>query len=190
MGATQRFSAQRHDGNTIENVWRNGQEGYAIVLTVRSSQSGDFAVVNDVTITNNVLKNVAAGFNTIAADDVCGISSCPNCHNAGSQARWNIADNLIIFYDPALPGGARNLMIAFQPGLDRITGKQPVIHDVVFQHDTGVSAAYKPCWNSIYFGSGSEKQPGTASLTENPGSSTMSYAVSPPAAGACRAPVD
>ena len=49
------------DSNVIENVWANGQMGYAIVLTVRSSQSGDFAVVNDVTITNNILKNVVSG---------------------------------------------------------------------------------------------------------------------------------
>src|SRR5271169_742611 len=46
------------DGNTIENVWRAGQNGFAIVLTVRSSQSGDIAVVNDITVTNNILKNV------------------------------------------------------------------------------------------------------------------------------------
>lgn len=48
-------SAQRvlFDSNVIENVWMAGQMGFAIVLTVRTSQSGDFAVVNDITITNN-----------------------------------------------------------------------------------------------------------------------------------------
>ena len=60
-------SAQRvlFDGNTIENVWAAAQAGHAIVLTARTSQSGDIAVVNDITITNNILKNVTAGFNSL-----------------------------------------------------------------------------------------------------------------------------
>ncbi len=155
-------SAQRvlFDGNVIENVWSG-----AIVLTVRSSQSGDIAVVNDLTITNNVLKNVVSGFSTLAADDLCGVPYT-NCHNAGSQARWYIANNLITFYDPTLPGGQRNIMIAFQPGLDRINGKQGVIHEVVFQHNTGVSAASAPCWSSVYFGTALMKPP-FINLTQN-----------------------
>ncbi len=60
------------DNNLIENVWADGQLGFAIVLTVRSGQSGDMAVVNDITITNNVLKNVVSGVNSGAADDTCG----------------------------------------------------------------------------------------------------------------------
>ena len=52
------------DGNAIENVWAAGQLGFAIVLTVRTGQSGDMAVVNDITITNNVLKNVVSGVNS------------------------------------------------------------------------------------------------------------------------------
>jgi len=155
-------NAQRvlFDSNTIENVWAAAQNGYAIVLTVRTSQSGDNAVVNDITITNNLLKNVVAGFNTLAKDDVCGAAGgYPNCHNAGSQARWNISDNLITLYDPTLPGGFRNLAIVFQPGLDRITGKQPSINDVVFQHNTVVSAASTPCWNSVYFSTGAAVYP-------------------------------
>ena len=55
-------SAQRvlFDGNLIENVWAGGQTGFAILLTPRTAQSGDFAVVNDITITNNTLINVSA----------------------------------------------------------------------------------------------------------------------------------
>ena len=72
--AFQVSSGQRilFDSNVIENVWAHAQVGYAIVLTVRSGQGGDFAVVNDVTITNNVLKNVVSGINTLAEDDTCG----------------------------------------------------------------------------------------------------------------------
>src|ERR1017187_12667 len=164
-------SAQRvlFDGNTIENVWYNGQLGFAIVLTVRSSQSGDVAVVNDVTITNNVLKNVVSGFNTLAKDDTCGAAGgYPNCHNAGSQDRWYIADNLILFYDPTLPGGVRNLALALNSGLDRINNNTPgVLRDVVFRHNTTISAASTPCWESIYFSVASTLKPPFTNLTSN-----------------------
>jgi hypothetical protein len=136
------------------------------VLTVRSSQSGDFAVVNDITITNNVLKNVVAGINTLAKDDQCGLAPYTTCKNAGSQDRWYIANNLMLFYDPTIAGGTRNLMIALQPGTDRIANKQGVLRDVVFQHNTGVSASSTQCWNSVYFGTGSAKPPFT-NLTQN-----------------------
>jgi hypothetical protein len=163
-------SAQRvlFDSNIIENVWAAGQMGYAIVLTVRPSQSGDFAVVNDITITNNLLKNVVSGVNTLAKDDQCGPATAyPNCHNAGSQARWNIANNLMMFYDPTKPGGARNLMLAVNPGLDRINNNQVgMLRDVVFQHNTAIPSASGACWNSIFFSVGGLKLP-LNSLTYN-----------------------
>jgi hypothetical protein len=148
-------SAQRvlFDSNTIENVWYNGQNGFAVVLTVRPSQSGDIAVVNDITFTNNVLKNVVSGFNTLAKDDTCGAAAgYPNCHNAGSEARIYIANNLMTFYDPALPGGLRNEAWQIADGMDRINGNvQGVPSNIVFQHNTMISAASKPCWASIGF---------------------------------------
>jgi hypothetical protein len=147
------------DSNTIQNVWANGQNGFAIVLTVRTSQSGDFAVVNDITITNNVIKNVAAGFNTLAADDQCGNSSYPSCHNPGSQDRWYIADNLITFYDPNLPGGFKNSMLDLMPGWNNFTNSQGQMRDVVFQHNTGIPPASQPCWDSVFFSAGSQSPP-------------------------------
>jgi len=161
-------SAQRvlFDSNTIENVWAAGQMGFAIVLTVRSSQSGDAAVVNDITITNNVLKNVVSGVNTLAKDDQCGAAPYTACKNAGSQDRWYIANNLMLFFDPTQPGGARNLMMAVNPGLDRINNQQGMLREVVFQHNTAIPSASGVCWNSIYFGVGSLKPPFT-NLTYN-----------------------
>ena len=154
------------DSNVIENVWSGGQLGYAIVLTVRSGQSGDMAVDDDITITNNVLKNVVSGFNVGGADDQCGPASYSRCKNAGSQARWNIANNLILFYDPKLPGGLRNLGIAFSGGYDHINQRPGVVHDVVFQHNTMIPAATAPCWNSMFF-SASGHTPPFSDLTNN-----------------------
>jgi len=162
-------SAQRvlFDNNLIENVWAGGQLGFAIVLTIRSAQSGDFAVVNDITITNNVLKNVVSGFNMGGADDQCGAAmGYPNCKNAGSQARWNIANNLILFYDPKAPGGLRNLGMGLNGGFDRINKRRGVLHDVVLQHNTMVPAESTPCWNSMFFAAGGQKPP-ISNLTNN-----------------------
>jgi hypothetical protein len=154
------------DSNVIENVWAGGQMGFAIVLTVRSSQSGDVAVVNDITITNNVLKNVVSGVNTLAKDDQCGAAPYTACKNAGSQDRWYIANNLMLFYDATQLGGARNLMMAVNPGLDRINNRLGMLRDVVFQHNTAIPSASGACWNSIYFGAASLKPPFT-NLTYN-----------------------
>jgi hypothetical protein len=157
------------DSNVIENVWAHAQTGYAIVLTVRSGQSGDFAVVNDVTITNNVLKNVVSGINTLAEDDLCGpTGGFPNCHNPGSQDHWNIANNLILFYDPKILGGNRNVVLATSGGLNRLAGNTPgTTRDIVFQHNTAVSAVSTPCWNSIYFSSNGQTPPFAVPITNN-----------------------
>ena len=149
-------SAQRvlFDSNTIENVWAAGQVGAAFLLTIRSSQSGDVAVVQDVTVTNNVFKNVVMGFNTLAADSLCGPPSYPSCHNAGTTGRWNIANNLVTLYDNKAQGGigAHSGLIVFSPGLDIPHGSVIVgLHDVVVQHNTVVPYGTQTCWSAMYF---------------------------------------
>ena len=137
------------NNNVIKNNWSAAQNGFAIVLTVRTIQSGDVAVVNDITITNNKLKNVVGGINTSSVDGQCVL---PNCTNAGSQDRWDIINNLIEFYDPTLPGGARNFGILLNGGIDNPGGGVFVpLRDVVFQHNTMIPAASTPCFSSVYF---------------------------------------
>ena len=146
------------DSNTIENVWANAQIGFAIVLTVRSTGGGPLAVDNDITITNNVLMNVVSFVNTLAADNTCNAASGhPECTNAGSQARWNISDNLVQFYDPKALGGNPNRGIQFTPGWSDPNNAPGVMHDVVFQHNTLVNFGQTatspgtPCGASIIF---------------------------------------
>jgi len=140
------------DSNTFENNWANGQVGFSVLFTVMTSQSGNIAVVEDVTATNNILKNVASGFNIVAKDYTCKPPTTPSCTNAGNQDRYYIANNLITFYDPQLPGGVRNAGIQLAVGTDYINGGIPgVPRDIVFQHNTMISAASTPCWNSVVF---------------------------------------
>jgi hypothetical protein len=129
------------NGNTFENNWKSGQEGYSIVLTVRTSDSGNLAVVDDITITNNILKNVGAGFATLYHDYACGTIHYPHCTNQGEARRIKAYNNLILFRDPGLPGGVRNIGVMMAVGMT----------DFVFQHNTTVPVSGTDCWNSIYF---------------------------------------
>jgi hypothetical protein len=129
-------------GNTLENAWKSGQEGYSVVLTVRSSQSGNIAVVDDITIKSNILKNVVSGFNTLEHDDACGAQyGYPNCTNPGEEKRWKIDDNLVLFANPNGLGGTRNWGVAVSPNQT----------DVVFQHNTLIPYPGTSCDGSIYF---------------------------------------
>jgi hypothetical protein len=128
-------------GNIFENSWRSAQDGAAIVLTVRTSDSGNVAVVDDITIENNVLKNVNSGFASLAHDYNCNLLRAPLCNNPGETKRWKIANNLILLRNLTAPGGFRPT--AFGVAVD--------LTDVVFRHNTVVPAAGTNCWASLYF---------------------------------------
>ena len=158
------------DSNVIENVWQAGQGGAAFLFTVRTSQSGDVAVVEDVTVTNNLFKNVVMGFNTLSTDNMCGSPSYPNCKNAGNSARWVVVNNLITLYDTSIAGGIRahTGLIAINGGADKPQGVFTFLHDVLLQHNTVVPNAAQPCWQSIYFAlPGGWKRPFPRSGTDN-----------------------
>lgn len=57
------------DGCTFENCWVDGQIGYAILLTVRGEDGKmPWATLEDISITNFVIKNVAGGFQLLGKD--------------------------------------------------------------------------------------------------------------------------
>jgi hypothetical protein len=148
------------DSNVIENTWTSGQEGYGVLLTVRTSQSGNIAVVDDVTITNNVLKNVQAGFMTMTFDAMCGAKyGYPNCTNVGESKRIKIQNNLVMLRDQtALAGTKYTKGILIDDGFS----------DLVFQHNTIVSYNNQTCYWGIYFAYyNSSVWPPTSSRTHN-----------------------
>ena len=57
------------DGNVLEHVWRHGQDGFAVLLTVRN-EAGEmpWAAVHDVTFTNNLVRHVGNGINILGTD--------------------------------------------------------------------------------------------------------------------------
>jgi Carbohydrate binding module (family 6) len=59
------------EGNTIENNWAAGQQGYSIVLTPRNqNNTAPWVIVKNVVIQNNVIRHVAAAFNILGYDDI------------------------------------------------------------------------------------------------------------------------
>jgi hypothetical protein len=64
-------NAQRvlFDGNVVEYSWGDAQAGFAILLTVRNQSGGcDWCVVQDVTITHNLIRHAASGIETSGSD--------------------------------------------------------------------------------------------------------------------------
>jgi len=131
------------DGNTLENTWVSGQTGYSVLFTVRTGQSGNLAVVDDITFTNNLLENVTSGFSTLYHDNSCGKPPYGQCRNQGEAKRILIYNNLILFREPQLPGTPSNSNWGLL--LD------PDMTDFVFQHNTTVPAPGTNCYQSIFF---------------------------------------
>jgi hypothetical protein len=145
------------DGNTLENVWVSAQMGDSIVLTPRTNQSGLLAVVDDITISNNILKNVSTGFELTAFDDSCLPAN--GCTNPGEAKRVVFYNNLIMLGDTTQLGYTSGYAfggLIFQG-----------VSDFAFQHNTIIpppNLGY--CKASIYVESGPVKTP-PVSVTHN-----------------------
>jgi cellulose synthase/poly-beta-1,6-N-acetylglucosamine synthase-like glycosyltransferase len=58
------------DGNIFEHNWPHGQNGFAILFTVRNQDGGaPWSVVEGVTFTNNIVRHVGSGINILGRDD-------------------------------------------------------------------------------------------------------------------------
>jgi hypothetical protein len=66
----------RIEGNLFENCWTDGQNGYPIVMTARGEYGyNPWNKVENVTLTNNVIRNATGGVNLSGPDDESGPSS-------------------------------------------------------------------------------------------------------------------
>jgi hypothetical protein len=59
------------DGNLLEGNWRDSQNGFAVLFTVRNQDGGaPWSTVEDVTFQNNVVRHAGAGINILGRDDI------------------------------------------------------------------------------------------------------------------------
>jgi hypothetical protein len=109
------------DGNTIENNWAAGQQGYAILFTPRNQGgTAPWSVVKNVTVQNNVIRHVAAGFNVLGYDD-----------EATSQQTTNIVIKNNEIYDVSASYGTSG-----NPGNGWVAVISGGVRDITFDHNT------------------------------------------------------
>ncbi|MDQ3253021.1 MAG: right-handed parallel beta-helix repeat-containing protein, partial [Acidobacteriota bacterium] len=65
------------DGNLFDGCWADAQQGYAILFTPRPNDSGWAAVVEDISFTNNIIRNVAAGVHISGRDSLFSDPNSP-----------------------------------------------------------------------------------------------------------------
>ena len=130
------------DGNMFENNWVSGQSGFSIVLTPRTAQGGLGAVVDDITISNNILKNVSSGFDVAEFDNTCLPAS--GCSNPGETKRVVFYNNLILLGDTT--------QVGYTTGNSWGGLINNQVTDFVLQHNTVVAPPnLSYCKASIYF---------------------------------------
>ncbi len=133
-------------GNVFENTWLSGQTGFSVLFTIRTSQSGNNAVVDDIEVDSNILKNVDSGFSTLEQDNLCGAPwGYPNCTNAGESKRIRIYNNLILLR--TTQDTYQHMGVRFDGGCSNCgptNGSLAGITDYIFQHNTVLNADGTP----------------------------------------------
>jgi hypothetical protein len=117
------------DGNVFENNWPHAQSGSAIMLTVRTENGRmPWAVVEDVTFSNNTVRNAVDGFKIMGSDGPHG----------GSTRRLTIRNNVF-----------EELSSAFMH-VQGTCNDLVVDHNTIFQKGTLVLFSYSPSSGFVY----------------------------------------
>jgi hypothetical protein len=86
------------DGNVLENNWADGQNGAAVLFTVRNQDgAAPWSVVEQVRFSNNVVRRSGAALNVLGRDDN---------HPSERANRINVGNNLFVDIDGKRYGGA------------------------------------------------------------------------------------
>jgi hypothetical protein len=106
------------DGNQFENNWIDAQVGFAIVLTPRGDQSGGpWVVVQNVTLTNNLISHTAQGINLLGSDDAStsrvtrNILIQNNAFEDLGTGLWGSGGGLLFQLLSGLKGGTNGVVI-------------------------------------------------------------------------------
>jgi PKD repeat protein len=151
-------------GNVIEHVWAASQNGYALVFTPRNQgNTAPWSVVQDITVTNNIIRHSNSGINILGRDYSA---------STGSQQAKRITIRNNVFDDinaPAWGSTGGRFMVITQGPSTVVVDHNTIFHtDHVVLVSSGTSSGFvftnnlaKHNRNGI-FGSGSSS--GTATL--------------------------
>ena len=148
-------------GNILENTWVSSQIGFSLLFTIRTSQSGNIAVVDDIEVASNILKHVENGINTLEQDYGC--TWTPGCTNLGESKRIWVHNNLILLNANLDAPHHQWLQVN---GGSYTYGTAGLI-DYVFQHNTAVMIDGSQMWNYVFTLSGEGGCSPTVSPTHN-----------------------
>jgi len=126
------------DGNIFENNWTDAQAGRAIVFTPRPSDSGRAAVVEDVTFTNNIVRNVGSGVLLLGHDE-------PPAPTDTRLRRVRIANNLFDNIN-GKQFGSNGVFITVIAGTEDVT----IEHNTAIQTGNIISTDYDPNTRFIF----------------------------------------
>ena len=105
------------EGNLMEHVWREAQDGYAILLTPRNQDgNAPWVTVQDVTIRNNIVRHAGGGIQITGQD---------TNHPSGPTTGVRIVNNVFWDVDGRRWGG---------PGAFMLIGNGP--SNIVVEHNT------------------------------------------------------
>jgi hypothetical protein len=133
-------------GNVLENAWY-AQPGqfHQLLFTMRTSQSGNIAVVDDIEVASNILLHGDRGINTLEQDNDCGAAyGYPLCTNPGESKRVWVHNNLILL-NPN-PDTAVHTWVQISGGTTTLNG----MIDYVFQHNTAMMIDGSEMGNYIF----------------------------------------
>ncbi len=110
-------SAQRVnvEGNTIENNWASGQQGYSILFTPRNqSGTAPWTVVRDIVVQNNIIRHLAAAFNINGYDNLATSQQTQNITIKNNllydvNTRWGIPNHPANGWLAVIGGGPKNI---------------------------------------------------------------------------------
>ena len=135
------------EGNIFEQNWVHAQNGFAILFTVRNQDGGSpWAVVEDVTFANNIVRHTAQGVNVLGQDDMRPSDHTKriliknNLFDDVGAPRWGEGGKLF-----QLLGGAADVVIehntAFQTGAIVMAEGAPNL-GFVFRYNIALHNAY------------------------------------------------
>jgi hypothetical protein len=159
------------DGNVLEYSWVDAQVGFALLLTVRNDGGQcTWCVVQDVTVTHNLIRHAASGISTTGADDL---------QRSLPDNRILIQNNVLTDISSATYGGdGRGIMSLTSGGLTTMSANNIEIdHNDVFASnvflylgDSGTIANYQLTNNIATYG-----LYGIIGTNQGVGSSSLNY---------------
>ena len=109
------------EGNVIENVWLDGQNGYAVLFTVRNQDGrAPWSVIEDVTFRYNIVRNAGGAINVLGYD---------NNRPSQQTRRLRISDNLVYGIDKDTWGGTGDFVQMGAMPRDIYIERNTVFHD-------------------------------------------------------------